>query len=86
MTSQTGAWCERQTALQHRRASYLAPCCVSLTPGLPWRWRGSSTTKVGKSLSHKRGSLFQFFISDVCEVHGCKLFYTLTQNVDTLEH
>lgn len=47
MTSRTGAWCGPQTALQLRRALYPAPCSVSLTPGRPWRWRGSSTTKVG---------------------------------------
>lgn len=45
-TSRIGAWCGPQTALLLRRASCPAPCSASLTPGLPWRWRGSSTTKV----------------------------------------
>lgn len=51
-TSRTGAWWGPRTALQPRRASYPAPCSVSLTPGPPWRWRGSSTTKVGWERFH----------------------------------
>lgn len=46
--SRTGAWCGPRTALRLRRALYPAPCSVLLTPGPPWRWRGSSTTKVGE--------------------------------------
>lgn len=47
MTSPTGVWCGPPTGRQRQKAWFPAALCALPTRGVVWRWRASSTTKVG---------------------------------------
>lgn len=83
MTGRTGASLGPQTGHLPWRVWFPVPCSALPTPGPPWRWRASSTTKVW--LKHADFCSFLFvFVCFLSYLHPWLRWHSWPSLIDTL--